>query len=37
MRFDSYKRQDRADNGNSVRIQSVLCEDTVRLKEIIVV
>ena len=31
-----YKRQDRASNGDSKRIQSVLCEDTLRVKEIIV-
>ena len=30
-----YKRQDRAGNGDSERIQSVLCEDTLRVKRII--
>ena len=32
-----YKRQDRANNGNSDRIQSVFCEDTLHVKRIIVV
>ena len=32
-----YKIKDRASNGNSERIQSVLCEDTLRVKWIIVV
>ena len=29
-----YKRQDGEVNGNSERIQSVLCEDTLRVKKI---
>ena len=32
-----YKRQDRASNMNSDRNQSVLCENTLRVKRIIVV
>ena len=32
-----YKGQNRAGNGNSQRIQSVLCEDALRLKRIIAV
>ena len=32
-----YKRQNRVGNGGSERIQSVLCEDTLRVKSIIVV
>ena len=31
------KRQDRATNGSPERIQSVLCEDTLRVKRIIMV
>ena len=32
-----YKRQDKAGNSNSERIQSVVCEDTLRVNRIIVV